>query len=197
LVVVAVGFAAWLVFLGLAKFIPAFGIACGLTISIAKTGSAAGFAMTSAMVTTAQVSIVVVAVSTGGILVHKVVTAAEEKPFSWGVAALSVAAAFATQACKEYYFGPKLAWLIVSAMGGLMILVGAAVLKRKGVWAKFLGVLMQLLIPGFVGVLILTDPSNHIHGDFALITKEMWLNLSLLGVLVVVTSLLAIRFREG
>lgn len=174
---------------GLAKIIPAIGVAFGLAFAIASTGLATSASVASWLAPVAAAGIGIAGTSVAYLVVVEVVSQVKKAPFEWAIPILSIFAAFLVDLCKEFIFDSKLEQILFAGLTAFLVLAGGFLLTRKAIAFKIAGIVMPLLPPAYVLAFLL-------HGrkadEFIIAIKGLSLQTVAGMVGMLVTSLVVI-----
>ncbi len=176
------------VLVGFSYLLPAAGIA----ISLAFTGSAAGFVMAPEIATYATYAVIVTGGALAIQLTVRITTEVQKKPYSWTLPLLGVVNGFLVLNCKEYWEGNKMIWFLMSAVAAALVVVAGALYTRKSRLLKTLAIVLYLLIPLItLSAIIISSPSSQLIEAVTTIPAKAWLLLAIMGTLAIFLGFLA------
>lgn len=183
----AIGLILWSLFAGLAQLAPALGI----MISLATTGTAAGFSLAPTIGTVASYG----AAATGAALsIHlavRITREAQKEPLMWGTPIIGVLSGFLVQICEQFWSGPKFVWLGFSVVAGLLVVIGGVFYGQKKMAYKVIGAVTSVVAP--VAMLAAVGYSQPEPLSKFLLTGSagLWMPLALLLVAAIILGALA------
>jgi hypothetical protein len=183
----ALGLTLWGLLSGIAQLLPAVGV----MISLAVSGTAAGFTIAPAMGTIASCGAAATGLVLSVQLTVRIMREAKKEPLAWGTPILGLLSGFLVQMCEQFWSGPKFVWFVFSLVAGLLVVIGGVLYGQKGLSFKIAGAAACLVVP--VAVLFAVGSSRPKSLSELLLAGsiELWLPLGLLVVVACILGVLA------
>jgi hypothetical protein len=182
---------------GVAKIIPAIGLAVGLAGAGIATGAVGGVAVASWIPTAAGVGGAAAAGSAALFVVHRVFLAAEKQRFAWAASVVALLAGVLTAVATEYvpandWISVPIAKLGIGTVSAITVLTGSVMFRAPGLPAKVFGGFLNLGAPTAIIVgIVASGRQPKLAEDLAATPVMVW------GGLAVVAGLCALLMWDA
>ena len=125
----------------------------GAAVVIAGTAGAAGLTAAGTLagpITVSTYALVAIAVSGVTAVGWKIVKVSRKEPYECALAIFGVISILLVDIAKEFYYGEPLRRAIFAAASGLLVLLGGALFKMRGIIYKTVGLICLFGTPSFV-----------------------------------------------